>query len=73
MHTRLAGVQIGLLRKLILRVAPDVVYPEIAFKFILVTFLLATRDKIFCELRMTFVNCVCIGTEEIAAAVLEIP
>ena len=72
MRSKLAGVHFGRLRKLILRVAPDVVYPELVFKFNLVTSLLVTRRTIFCELRMTFVNCVCIGTQEIAAAVLEV-
>jgi hypothetical protein len=72
MHSKLAGVQIRRLRKLILKVVTDVVYPEIEFEFNLVTSLLVTRRTIFCELRMTFVSCVCIGTKEIAAAVLEI-
>jgi len=55
-----------------LKVVTDVVYPEIDFEFNLVTSLLVTRRTIFCEMRMTFVNRVCIGTEEIASAVLEV-
>jgi uracil-DNA glycosylase family 4 len=50
----------------------DDVYPEMTFEFNLVTSLLVTRRRFFCEMRMTFVNCVCIGTEAIAAAFLEV-